>query len=95
MTPSAINQSDRRSSFLSESAQTEYVDDVTKRSILLDTVLIHALIFSSPHSANRRNSVVEVLSAKNRCHIESCAVLLASQGNTFTGTYSFRLFVIH
>jgi hypothetical protein len=27
----------------------EYADDITKRSILLDTVLIHALISSSPH----------------------------------------------
>lgn len=60
-----------------------------KRSILLDTVLVHAHIMSSPASAgaNRRNAVIDILSGPNRCHIESTSVIVAAQGNTFAGNF--------
>ena len=54
--------------------------DVTL-SELLDTVLLFSLVHCSPP---RRSAVIDVLSGKNRCHPESSAVLLASQGNAFT-----------
>ena len=44
-------------------------------------MFISALVNCSPP---RRKDVVSFLSKPNRCHIESCAVLLASQGNSFT-----------
>lgn len=59
-------------------------DDLIRRSVLLDTVLINSLVASSSLSSTRKNAVIEVLASNNRCHIEHCAVLLASQGNSFT-----------
>ncbi len=44
-------------------------------------MLLSALVQCAPP---RRATVIEVLSKPNRCHIESSAVLLASQGNSFT-----------
>ncbi len=70
---------------LVEKAETivpESPEDLIRQSILLDTVMVCALVSSSPLSTTRRQAVIDVLSASkgNRCHIESCAVLLASQG---------------
>jgi len=49
---------------------------------LVDTVLLFSLVHCSPP---RKSAVIEVLSSgPNRVHIESAAVLLASQGNAFT-----------
>ena len=61
-------------------------EDLIRRSVLLDTVLVCSLVSSSPLSSTRRQAVIDVLADPrgNRCHIESCAVLLASQGNAFT-----------
>ena len=60
--------------------------DFIRRAVLLDTVLVCSLVSSSPLSTTRRQAVIDVLANPkgNRCHIESCAVLLASQGNAFT-----------
>lgn len=44
-------------------------------------MLLSALVSCSP---SRRGAVVELLSGPNRCQIESCSVLLASQGNAYT-----------
>lgn len=48
---------------------------------MLDTMLLSALVSCHP---SRRGAVVELLSGPNRCQIESCSVLLASQGNSYT-----------
>lgn len=32
----------------------------------------------------RKESVIGLVSKQNRCHIESCSVLLASHGNAYT-----------
>lgn len=55
-------------------------EDARKAHELLDTVLLTSLIDCSPP---RRAAVVDLLSGPNRCHIESCSVLLASQGHSF------------
>ena len=55
-------------------------EEARKAHELLDTVLLTSLIDCSPP---RRASVVDLLSGPNRCHIESCSVLLASQGHSF------------
>ncbi len=62
----------------------EYIGDAEeeiRRAQLLDTVLLSALVNCSP---SRRGAVVELLAGPNRCQIESCSVLLASQGNSYT-----------
>lgn len=56
-------------------------DEAIRLSELVDTVLLFSLIQCSPP---QRTAAVDVLSSKNHCHIESSAVLLASQGNAFT-----------
>ncbi len=56
-------------------------DEEIRRAQLLDTVLLSALVSCHP---SRRGAVVELLSNANRCQIESCSVLLASQGNSYT-----------
>jgi hypothetical protein len=56
-------------------------DEAIRASELLDTTLISALVNCSQP---RRKEVISILSKPNRCHIESCAVLLASKGNSFT-----------
>lgn len=56
-------------------------DEAVRASELLDTTLISALVSCAPP---RRKDVIALLSGPNRCHIESCAVLLASKGNSFT-----------
>jgi hypothetical protein len=55
-------------------------EEARKAHELLDTVLLTSLIDCSPP---RRAAVVDLLSGPNRCHIESCSVLLASQGHSF------------
>jgi len=48
--------------------------------VVLDTALIAALLAcTSP----RRSTVLEIVSNPNNCHVESCSVLLASQGPTY------------
>lgn len=43
------------------------------------------LLFALMHCANdRKPEVLQLLSGPNRCQIETCAVLLASHGNTYT-----------
>ena len=46
----------------------------------LDSALLAALVLCTPP---RRSDVLELLSQRNRCHTESSAALLASQGNSF------------
>jgi hypothetical protein len=52
-----------------------------KTAELLDTVYLNALLHCAPP---RRAAAVDMLSSRNHCHLESCSVLLASQGNAFT-----------
>lgn len=54
--------------------------EALKAAEVLDSVLLAALVRCTPP---RRSDVLELLSVKNRCHIESSAALLASQGNSF------------
>lgn len=56
-------------------------EDELRRAQLLDTVLLFSLMNCSPI---RRRAVIDLLSQSNRCHIESCSILLASHGNTYT-----------
>ena len=55
-------------------------EEARKAHELLDTVLLTSLIDCSPP---RRAAVVDLLSGPNRCYIDSCSVLLASQGHSF------------
>ena len=48
--------------------------------VLIDTVLLNALLQCSPA---RRITVLQLVSKNNHCHIDSSAVLLASQGNAY------------
>ena len=51
---------------------------------MIDTVLLSALLHCHP---SRRNAIVDFLSSVdpvNRCHLETSAILLAAQGNSFT-----------
>ena len=54
-----------------------------ERAELLDTVLLTALVMCEP---SRRAAAVQLLASPegNYCQVESCAVLLASQGNPYT-----------
>lgn len=54
-------------------------DEIIRLAELVDTVLLSSLI----HCSTARK-VAEFLSQPNRCHLESSAVILASQGNAFT-----------
>lgn len=56
-------------------------DEELRRAQLLDTVLLFALVNCQP---SRRNATVQLLSSPNYCQVETCSVLLASQGNPFT-----------
>lgn len=56
-------------------------DEEIRRAQLLDSMMLFALMNCNPI---RRDAVIDLLSGPNRCHIESCSVLLASHGNTFT-----------
>lgn len=56
-------------------------DFTLRKAEVLDTVLLSSLAQCSPP---RRTAVVDLLSTSNSCHIESCSVILASQGNAFT-----------
>jgi hypothetical protein len=56
-------------------------DFTIRKAEILDTVLLSSLAQCSPP---RRTAVVDLLSTSNSCHIESCSVILASQGNAFT-----------
>lgn len=44
-------------------------------------MLLFALVNCQP---SRRNATVQLLSSHNYCQVETCSVLLASQGNPFT-----------
>lgn len=50
------------------------------RAMLVDTMLLHALMFCVPP---KKSSIVELLRSPNRCQIESCSVLLASNGDAY------------
>ncbi len=56
-------------------------EEEIRRAVVLDTVLLSSLVNCFP---SRRAAAVELLSSPNRCQIESCSVLLASQGNSYT-----------
>jgi hypothetical protein len=56
-------------------------DEEIKRASLLDSMLLFAYMNCSPL---RRSSVISLLSSSNRCQIESCSLLLASNGNNYT-----------
>jgi MinD-like ATPase involved in chromosome partitioning or flagellar assembly len=61
-------------------------EDVLRIAEIIDTVLLCALINCSP---SRRHLVIDLLSNasspyKNRCHMESSATMLASQGNAYS-----------
>lgn len=55
-------------------------DERIRVSVLVDTVLLAAHMACNPP---RKQAVVELVSSQNRCHIESCSVILASHGNAF------------
>lgn len=62
----------------------EYIsdpDEELRRAQLLDSVLLFALVNCAP---SRRNATVQLLSSPNFCQVETCSVLLASQGNPYT-----------
>lgn len=56
-------------------------DDAIRVAELLDTLLLSSLVNCAPP---RRTAAVDLLSSHNRCNVESCTVMLASQGNAFT-----------
>lgn len=56
-------------------------DEELRRAQLLDSVLLFALVNCQP---SRRNATVQLLSSPNFCQVETCSVLLASQGNPYT-----------
>lgn len=56
-------------------------DEEIRKCQLLDTMMLFALMHCSP---DRKQDVLTLLSSSNRCQIESCSVLLASHGNTYT-----------
>ncbi len=58
-------------------------DEAIQHAVLLDTMLLHAYMHCQPPHEHRQ-AVLKLLSASNRCQIESCAVLLASYGNAYT-----------
>lgn len=55
-------------------------DERIRVSVLVDTVLLVAHMACNPP---RKSAVTDLVSSQNRCHIESCSVILASHGNAF------------
>jgi hypothetical protein len=55
-------------------------DERVRTAALLDTVMLSANMICSPP---RKQAVVDLVSGANRCHLESCSVILASYGNAF------------
>lgn len=57
-------------------------EELIRDAIILDTIYISALINCHP---SRRSTVVSILSKPNYCHVDSCSLMIASQGNAYTG----------
>jgi hypothetical protein len=55
-------------------------DEEIGRAILCDTMYLFALMNCSPP---KKSAVIDLLKSSNRCQIESCSVLLASNGDAY------------
>ena len=65
----------------SKDASCSDPDERVRVSVLLDTVLLASNMGCNPP---RKQAVIDLVSSpRNRCHIESCSVILASHGNAF------------
>ena len=57
-------------------------EELIRDAIILDTIYMSALIHCSPP---RRTVIVNMLSKPNYCYVDSCSLMIASQGNAYTG----------
>lgn len=56
-------------------------EELIRDAIILDTLYVSALVHCSPP---RRSVIVGLLSKPNYCHLDSCSLMIASQGNAYT-----------
>jgi hypothetical protein len=57
-------------------------EELIRDAIILDTLYVSALTHCNPP---RRAAIVALLCKPNYCHLDSCSLMIASQGNAYTG----------
>jgi len=66
-------------------------EELIRDAIILDTMYVSALVNCSPP---RRAAIVGLLCKSNYCHLDSCSLMIASQGNAYTGWCSTLLSIL-
>ena len=62
-------------------------EELIRDAIILDSIYISALIHCIPA---RKPLIMSLLCKHNYCYVDSCSILIASQGNAYTGWYYIR-----